>query len=112
MKSTPESLHRFFAGAFNTRDLIAENPDGFAYFIDADNKGEWKDIYLVSKEDIPLSYYPSDDSYYLPAHYEKYAHNLKVYLDHYFSGRVKIYAPREAESEVVCEPKQPYSVKK
>ena len=95
----------------NTLDLIKQNPDGFVYFIDADNKGTWNKPQLVANSNIPNTYFPSDDSFYLADHYEDYAQELAAYLSHYFARRDKRYLTAEANLATVNEPVIPYKKK-
>lgn len=104
VKSNPALLQHFFTKKINTLDLIEQNPDGFVYFIDTDNLGKWTNIQLVSNLNIPKTYYPSDDSYYLADHYEAYAQELAAYLAHYFSRKEKLYITDDEGLAVVQEP--------
>jgi len=97
-------LHQFFSKAVNTVELIKKNVDGFAYLIDINGQGEWVKHQLVSNADIPTTYFPSADSYYLEGHYEAYAEELKIYLEHLFARKRVIYEVREETVSAAHEP--------
>jgi hypothetical protein len=97
VKVEEKLLHAFFEKQENTVALIEKNADGFAYAIDINGKGEWQNFQLISNEDIPKSYFPSADSYYLEEHYEPYAEELRNYLAHLFERKRKIYEVKEVE---------------
>ncbi|MFK7979310.1 MAG: hypothetical protein AB8G86_04980 [Saprospiraceae bacterium] len=109
VKSNPNLLHSFFTKKINTKDLITNNLENFVYFIDVNQSGEWEKIQLVANLDIPKTYYPSKDSYYIADHYEAYAQELSTYLMHYFARKEKIYSSNELELVVVQEPKSSYN---
>jgi len=112
VKSSPSLLHQFFTKEINTLALIEQNPDGFVYFIDTDNKGTWNKLQLVANSNIPNTYFPSDNSFYLADHYEDYAQELAAYLSHYFARRDKRYLTVEANLAAVNEPVIPFKKKR
>jgi len=112
VKSNPNLLHLFFTKKINTKDLITNNPENFVYFIDINQLGDWEKIQLVANLNIPTTYYPSEDSYYIADHYEAYARELSTYLKHSFARKEKIYSPNQLDLAVAQEPKTTYKSSK
>ncbi len=81
----PPRLLDFFNQAVNLRDLILENPDGFALFFDYESQGIPKPVRVtkVKTADIPRSYLPFEESYYKKDDfmYYEYCEQLRQQLE-------------------------------
>lgn len=97
-KTNTASLIQFFNQQTNHQHLIRATVDGFVYLIDIDNDLVYKNITIVSVEQIPENYLPSAASYYDPENYEAYAAQLKIYLDLHWSRITKFNVPDKLSS--------------
>lgn len=71
-----EDLNKYFSRKVNLRELIFLNEIEVVFFIDIDSDAEYKNIWIVSMEKIPLDYLPDDESYFEAKHANKYALEL------------------------------------
>ncbi|HFA48226.1 MAG TPA: hypothetical protein ENJ95_04320 [Bacteroidetes bacterium] len=103
-KTNYELLFKYFNKQLSDLDLLLKNPDGFAYIIDMDKEAKWKNIWIVSLEDIPPEYLPNGAVNYDPEDFAPYAEKLKAYIQLHFSRPIKSYKAPEATIEIVAEP--------
>ena len=106
-------LKDYFDLKIHDRDLILKTPDGFVYFLDYKHKEiNIERIIKVQVKNIPKDYLPSEKAHFMPKQYEKYALQLKSYLDYHFSRMEKLYKmPIENTQPMVAMEPPPYKKK-